>query len=625
MSLEQLLNLSILSATSKEKDSFVKSPGIVSYITEQDIKRIGGNNLLDLLRRLPNIDSPSLYLFRDNVVSIRAQHSDATDTRVLILLNGRPMRETYNGGVNSPIYSGFPISSIAWIEVIRGPGSVLHGSGAFSGVINIVTKPAGASTKVNSSVSYGSFGTNILEASASTQSEDLALSGGVKLFTMDGWEYEANDGVIGDDFISHYGSNNYARDVNAITFNMSYQYLSLDYFESHHDNDVLGTTPDWPMIEAELDRRFLNVGFEYPINGHWKIDSYITYNRFDSFTGSENKTGSEDYLLEIDAHGKLTDTLSTIIGGTREKLTWYRHNEPKEHGTDFANRAYAELIYRPLKTLRLAAGMQYNEAPGASANTSPRLAATFQIDENWGAKLLYGEAFRAAIQIERFANIPGTYVGKEDLQPETIKTTDAQLFYYTDCIFTALTLYHSKEQDTIALDFGVTPTSHKNAKGYIYRGVEWELNWHTSKTIQFISSASYQQNENRETDVKNQKLTPQRMFKLGFNYSGTKGISLGLFNSYFSNYTQRSFTVVTNPAVNSRSSAYHHLSANLVFNLNHLLQYHSRYESTISLFGDNLLESDSQYAPDLGRSSIDINTLPIRPGRSLYLRYQMRM
>ena len=58
---------------------------------------------------------------------------------MLILINSRPIREIQEGGNSSELLNTFPISIIEKIEVIRGPGSVLYGSDAFSGVINIIT------------------------------------------------------------------------------------------------------------------------------------------------------------------------------------------------------------------------------------------------------------------------------------------------------------------------------------------------------------------------------------------------------------------------------------------------------------------------------------------------------
>lgn len=613
LSLEELVNISIVSATSKQKETAIQAPGIVSYITRDNIQQMGANNLLELLRRLPNIEVPSLFLFRNNMVSIRGQHSDTTDTRVLILLNGRPMRETYNGGVNSPIYDGFPLSSIEMIEVIRGPGSILHGSGAFSGVINIITRQAEEPLRVDAVVSYGSFNTKVLDASGAKQFADWSLSAGVKLFEMDGWDYAAR-GSLGSPDSAEYG-----QQLAAGTFKIAYNNLELEYFEGNNKNDTLGTDPVWPIDEADLLRRFVNLQYKVQFNDNWYSEWNITHNQFEATTeGPLNEVGSNDSLIEFTTFGKMFTYFDLIVGGSRERQSWFRDNTPEDDGVIYINRYYAELAYKPFENLRFALGGQYNQSANTDSNTSPRAAFTYQFLDNWGVKLLYGEAFRAAVAIEREADIPGLFAGNRNLKPETIKTLDNQFFYYSETVFAAINFYLSEEESTIVLDFNQMPISYVNAGKTKYRGVELEFKWQIATNFNTEGSYSYQRNEG-ENGNHNVKLTPQHMAKVGFNYQIHNGIALGLFDSYFSAYGERKTAVVINP----ENEAYHHLSANLSFNLNKLAGYNANNESIITIYGDNLLESDTQYAPDVARS--DLNTLPVRSGRAIYMRYEIKL
>lgn len=52
----------------------------------------------------------------------------------------------------------------------------------------------------------------------------------------------------------------------------------------------------------------------------------------------------------------------------------------------------------------------------------------YNLNEPWGIKLLYGKAFRGALPTERFIMAPSV-VGNTALNPETVETFDAQLFY----------------------------------------------------------------------------------------------------------------------------------------------------------------------------------------------------
>ncbi len=63
-------------------------------------------------------------------------------THVLLLVNGLALNEPWNGTAYFDRGAGIPLEIIDHIEVMLGPASVLYGSNAMLGVINIVTKRA---------------------------------------------------------------------------------------------------------------------------------------------------------------------------------------------------------------------------------------------------------------------------------------------------------------------------------------------------------------------------------------------------------------------------------------------------------------------------------------------------
>ena len=137
LDLSQLMEISVVS---KRAETIEQAAGVVSVITREHIKRYGARNLSDLINRLPNAQVMGSSLYPNNRTSLRAVTQTHLDDKVLILLNGRPLRDAGQGGINGDLYQTFPIESIKQIEVIRGPGSVLYGTNAFSGVFNIVTE-----------------------------------------------------------------------------------------------------------------------------------------------------------------------------------------------------------------------------------------------------------------------------------------------------------------------------------------------------------------------------------------------------------------------------------------------------------------------------------------------------
>ena len=84
------------------------------------------------------------------------------NTRMLILIDGEPQ---YAGLMGHPIPDAYQAIMAGRIEVVRGPASVVYGSNAMGGVINIVSdRPAAEQVTTAACLQYGSY--NTLQASA---------------------------------------------------------------------------------------------------------------------------------------------------------------------------------------------------------------------------------------------------------------------------------------------------------------------------------------------------------------------------------------------------------------------------------------------------------------------------
>ena len=113
---------------------------MISVLTQDEIRRFGGTTLADLLIRIPGLVGSSIYMTDRSVISPRGDQLRPSSSNVLLLINGRPVREQLEGGIKSEVLESFPIDVIERIEVIKGPGSVLYGTKAVSAVINVITK-----------------------------------------------------------------------------------------------------------------------------------------------------------------------------------------------------------------------------------------------------------------------------------------------------------------------------------------------------------------------------------------------------------------------------------------------------------------------------------------------------
>ena len=128
----------ITSATGFSQDK-KDAPASISVITSEEILTRPIKDLGDAIQ-----DVPGVYVEQtktgQNQISMRGLGSAYT----LILIDGR--RQNVNGGFDSNGFNGAhssfmpPASMIERVEVIRGPASVIYGTDAMGGVINIITK-----------------------------------------------------------------------------------------------------------------------------------------------------------------------------------------------------------------------------------------------------------------------------------------------------------------------------------------------------------------------------------------------------------------------------------------------------------------------------------------------------
>ncbi|MCE5205031.1 MAG: TonB-dependent receptor [Porphyromonadaceae bacterium] len=94
---------------------------------------------------------------------------------VLVLIDGHPQ---YMGLMGHPLADSYQSMMTERVEVVRGPASVLYGSNAMGGVINIITKKQKTDGSHQSAqISYGSYNTLNAEVSTGFRKKELHVNG----------------------------------------------------------------------------------------------------------------------------------------------------------------------------------------------------------------------------------------------------------------------------------------------------------------------------------------------------------------------------------------------------------------------------------------------------------------
>jgi outer membrane receptor for ferrienterochelin and colicin len=153
----QLSFVEEVSAASRTTESVEDAPASVSIISAQELRAMGYPTVAEAVRGVRG-----LYLSDDrsySTIGFRGfSRPGDYGNRVLVLLDGQPMNDNYIWSSYVGTDGRVDIADIERIEVVRGPGSVLYGSSAFFGVINLVTRSRTQRTHAEASLSTFEYG-----------------------------------------------------------------------------------------------------------------------------------------------------------------------------------------------------------------------------------------------------------------------------------------------------------------------------------------------------------------------------------------------------------------------------------------------------------------------------------
>jgi iron complex outermembrane receptor protein len=256
-------------------------PMSVSIVGEGEIRNRLEPSLLPLLTE----EVPGLFITQRGTMgygvaagaaggmSIRGIGGTPT-SGLLVLIDGHPQ---FMGLMGHPLADSYQSVMTERVEVVRGPASVLYGSNAMGGVINIITrKPKQEGTHHSVRFMYGSHQTLSSEAYGGWKGERLYLNGNIGLNRSEG--HREN---MGFEQLSGYGKAGYNINPNwssFVDFNISNTQSSnpgtVSSPLSDNDADVTRGMSSF-SIENEYDRTSGAIRFYYNFGRHKINDGYL--------------------------------------------------------------------------------------------------------------------------------------------------------------------------------------------------------------------------------------------------------------------------------------------------------------------------------------------------------------
>jgi len=409
------------------------APASITILTAEQIRAHGYVTLSEALRAVRGVVSSNDRTYE--AVGFRGLSPPGDYTRrVLVLVDGHP----YNDIVTGQGYVGHDLDvdldTVERIEVVRGPGSVLYGTGALFGVINVVTRrPApGAHGEAAGGLGTLSMVTGRVSAGMRGENSELLVSGagydsaGQLLFP---W---STPGVVA---VGADGENAKHGDLlgRAGPFTLR---AAINDRTKTIPTGVYGTRPDPGTTYRDL-RAFAELRFDQPVK-LVNLSARLSYD-YGLFQGHYLQTVPPDLRDDfrsqwLTGEARLEVPLGThhlTLGGQVQDVLQIKQRSFEDGGADYFTNDTKEIVtsaylvddWVPSTRFRANLGVRaddYGRSFGLTVN--PRLALIAQPYAGGNTKLLLGRAFRAPTVYERFYNDMGAtqIAPAEELRPETM-------------------------------------------------------------------------------------------------------------------------------------------------------------------------------------------------------------
>jgi len=568
LSLEELMQVEIYTA-SQENESAAQSPATISVITAQQLKQWGIINLHDAISLLPGIVKSESYLGQ-TTQTFRGITPGLFNNKSLYLINGHP---TYESLFGSTLLDYIPIEIVERLEVVRSPASVLYGTNATNGVINIITKQ-GAEHNTQLSMRIGS---NSHRYGSIVHHRD-GLSMAASMQRDDGYRYDGTQDEFANDVDMnyHYDLNNvfidsYGEDwrINAAFFDRQKALYGINpwawqngNFETYVGYLDANKTFSFDRSELNLWLRYdisdkdIHVGaFPFPADpaecSALNIPSSLC---IDNNPSNQTDTAStvyntvQRYSMEVQYKEHINDQLNYIIGMSYEEQTSdplvFRYDADDslnqsafadEHDTQTAA-VYAQIKYQPdTDTILIAGARGESNSEAGGSGLMPRLGVTHQIFPGTYAKLLYSEAFRTPVFIEKHVDLDNVLQGNENLRRETIKTYEAGIeSQINQNNQLQLNLYHLELENEI-LRFPLpssTETVYMNADGKTMYGIEAEWKSIFLQDYELILNATYLDGKDKSLGEEKAPFIANESMNAILTYYASKQLNMSMTAQY---------------------------------------------------------------------------------------------
>lgn len=500
-------------------------PYTVSVVDSRQLEATGQTQVLSAISGMV----PSLFVSQRSIfgfgvsnggsghIKLRGVGGDRASA-VLMMVDGQPQ---FAGIYSHHIADFYDKEYVERVEVLRGPGSVLYGSNAMAGTINVITKNAredGVKTTLQSQ--YGSYNTWLSSVTNTVRhgrfSSLVSLSYNRTDGTVDNFDFKQADGYgkIGYDFSDKwsvyvdYTLMNF-RGNDPIYPTLSNPESTDIYRQNITRGEAAATVTNSYGAVSGTARVYYNYGNHFvddPRHFHSKDDrlGVILYENFKPWRGASATVGFDfdSYSGEIPVSGGNSHTEGSMSTISRKTIVEYSPYV-----------TLSQMFFDNL--LNVNAGLRMANSDKFDSQWIPQFGFSVNPGSAWTLKGNLAMGYRnpsfRELYLYRMAN--------PDLQPEKMMNYELSAAKSFSRYFSAeLTAYYSKGDNMIQ----TVDQKNQNTGRFINKGIELSVRSHPLDNLWLTATYSY-----LDTSLDNLVGAPKNQYYLGVDWKPWKFLGIG--------------------------------------------------------------------------------------------------
>ena len=450
-----------------------RTPASVSVISGDQLRREGITTVIDALRQVPGVSVVQTGSF-GGLTSLFIRGGESKFAKVLV--DGVPVNDA--GGAFD--FSTLSTDNVERIEIVRGPASVLYGSDAMAGVVQLFTRAGSGRPRAEISARGGGY---------ASYDADAAVRGGtdVLAYSLDGARHDTrgmqafNSQSRQDVASAMVGAHGAGADA----------HLSLRYSGNnlHYPTDGSGQVVDSNAMHRD-DRLAVGLDAGYRLASiaevRLSLASYDLHGVSDDqpdspgdsagyyfSTGDRSRRRSGDLRLNIDLPAAMRLTM-----GAQVENEWQASQTESNFGpTAFTARrrtrgVYGQWLFAPSQPYTVTVGGRYERNEAFGDFFTYRAAGSAQVAST-RVHASIGSAFREPTFLENFG---GPFaIGNAKLTPERALSVDAGVAQAVGSQGTlGATVFSNSFRDLIDYEYSATAPNYNNIARTRSSGVELE-------------------------------------------------------------------------------------------------------------------------------------------------------